>query len=57
MKKYKHKAICEYCKEQEFDGIWIRAKGKKQFHYICCRCIERWFIQNEPYDVVFNNKS
>ena len=26
---YKHKAICEYCKEQEFDGIWIRAKLEK----------------------------
>ena len=24
MKLYKHKAICEYCKEQEFDGTWIR---------------------------------
>ena len=24
MKLYKHKAICEYCKEQEFDVTWIR---------------------------------
>jgi len=45
--KYKHKAICEYCKVQEYDGVWIRKPGAKQFHYICHRCIEFWFIQNE----------
>ena len=57
--KYKHKAICEYCKEQEYDGTWIRKNadrtitaggictGALQFHYICFRCIESWFIQND----------
>jgi hypothetical protein len=45
--KYKHKAICEYCKVQEYDGVWIRKPGAEQFHYICHRCIEFWFIQNE----------
>jgi len=61
MKLYKHKAICEYCNEQEFDGTWIRKNGNeanighknmeqrqnRQFHYICFRCIEKWFIQND----------
>jgi hypothetical protein len=59
---YKHKAICEYCKEQEFDGTWIRKTfelkrfGKnrkaedfeeKRFHYICYKCLNMWFIQND----------
>ena len=46
-KLYEHKAICEYCKEQEYDGTWIRKNGALQFHYICFRCIESWFIQND----------
>jgi len=45
--QYKHKAICDYCKEVEYDGVWIRAKGKTEFMYICFRCIESWFNQNE----------
>ena len=44
---YKHKAICEYCNEQEFDGTWIRKTGAKQFHYICYKCLNMWFIQND----------
>ena len=39
MEIYKHKAICEYCKEQEYDGTWIRKDGVLQFHYICFRCL------------------
>ena len=43
------KAICDYCKEQEFDGTWIRKNGTKKFYYICYNCIEPFFnvIQNE----------
>ena len=47
MEIYKHKAICEYCKEQEYDGTWIRKDGALQFHYICFRCVESWFNQND----------
>jgi len=59
MKKYEHKAICEYCKKQEFDGTWIRGNGREfiekseysatitDWHYICFRCIKLWFIQND----------
>jgi len=64
MKLYKHKAICEYCNEQEFDGMWIRKTfhavcgrhladyqnknpNDKQFHYICYKCLNMWFIQND----------
>ena len=28
MKLYKHKAICEWCGVQEFDGIWLRFTKK-----------------------------
>ena len=48
MELYKHKAICEYCKEEEYDGMWIRKDGAlHNFHYICFRCIESWFNQND----------
>ena len=39
MKLYKHKAICELCQNQEYDGTWIRWFGADDFHYICFRCI------------------
>ena len=49
MTKYHHKAICDYCKEQEFDGCWLRKNGTKKFYYICYNCIEPFFnvIHNE----------
>ena len=29
--KYKHKAICEYCKVQEYDGVWIESLVQNNF--------------------------
>jgi len=41
MKKYEHKAICEYCKKQEFDGCWVKYRdGGKVWIYVCYRCIK-----------------
>ena len=41
--KYKHKAICEYCKEQEFDGAWIMPDGTKNWVYVCYKCLKVMF--------------